>query len=598
MGRWYRGVVLAWMLTAAAVGASEARADTQARIAFSSAGRLLSIDADGSDRRQLLLAASGAAAHPVYSPDGERIAFMREVKRKGEDGSQIVVMDESGANPRPVTQPGRRKFDIGPPEWSPDGRQIAFAQFVLKRRKVLSSIAVVAAGGGPVRTVFSRKFGRAGSVVGEPTWSPDGRQIAFTQTSYDYDAYEARTDVYVVPVQGGEARLLVADASGADWSPDGSRLALVSGRDRNGQYCPGEVCYPSGEIYVAKANGTGLTRLTENEGNDALPDWSADGARIAFSSDRNGGDELYSIEPDGECLTWLTNGSPGSGAPSWRPDPGADTDPGGCGAVPRPPLVEYDAGPAKDVDRHQVMWLGKQYGTSLLSWVIVDRYGAFLEYADCARFDPADCDPGFFVDSSWVCERGSIDTFLSSSIYADIFLNQRGTFASYEWFEGGLIGYGGKTRVIVDFGGDDTWSFEYGLGLHQDAFDALYDVRESGPSGDFARATIPIQVLHWTRELVRLRKRLGSIQAVKRKHRRIPPYLVRNAVVLDKALDEYGPVDTVRCPRRTTKRAITLRPKREPAAAASAAARAARAPATPSDLPEPILESLRRAARR
>ena len=82
------------------------------------------------------------------------------------------------------------------------------------------------------------------------------------------------------------------------------------------------------------ADGGHPRRLTENEGSDEDPSWSADGTRIAFQSDRNlpgsRSFEVYSIRADGGCLTWLTNGSAVSENPDWSP---AGVDWRECGTV-------------------------------------------------------------------------------------------------------------------------------------------------------------------------------------------------------------------------------------------------------------------------
>ncbi|HCK16724.1 TPA: hypothetical protein DHW51_21535, partial [Candidatus Poribacteria bacterium] len=65
------------------------------------------------------------------------------------------------------------------------------------------------------------------------------------------------------------------------WSPDGRRIAFVSDRDLN---------Y---EIYVMDSNGNNLRRLTNHLGEDESPSWSPDGQRIAFVSNRNGRFNIY-----------------------------------------------------------------------------------------------------------------------------------------------------------------------------------------------------------------------------------------------------------------------------------------------------------------
>lgn len=60
------------------------------------------------------------------------------------------------------------------------------------------------------------------------------------------------------------------------------------------------------DIYVMKADGTGLTNLTQHPANDYLPDWSLDGHHIAFTTERTSGGDIYVINADGTAVTRLT----------------------------------------------------------------------------------------------------------------------------------------------------------------------------------------------------------------------------------------------------------------------------------------------------
>src|SRR2546426_8629460 len=73
------------------------------------------------------------------------------------------------------------------------------------------------------------------------------------------------------------------------------RIAFVSNRAGND------------EIYVMKADGTGVTRLTNNSAADLEPAWSPDGTRLAFVSHRAGNDEIYVMNANGTGVTRLTN---------------------------------------------------------------------------------------------------------------------------------------------------------------------------------------------------------------------------------------------------------------------------------------------------
>ena len=108
--------------------------------------------------------------------------------------------------------------------------------------------------------------------VGDPQLSPDGRMIAYTITDPDKDANRSRTQIYLVPVTGGEPKQLTSGASSSStprWSPDGTRIAFVSG----------------GQIQTMDAAGGNIKKITNISTGAGDPVWSPDGRMIAFVSD-------------------------------------------------------------------------------------------------------------------------------------------------------------------------------------------------------------------------------------------------------------------------------------------------------------------------
>jgi Tol biopolymer transport system component len=142
----------------------------------------------------------------------------------------------------------------------------------------------------------------------DPAWSADGRRIAFTS---DRDGNE---EIYVMDADGANQRRVTTDPahdSGPTWSPDGRRIAFThwGGTDAAG-------------IYVANADGGGLTNLTNGQGGGD-PAWSPDGRQIAFVSSSN----VFVMNTDGTGRVQLTNNPPPSrsgfrspGDPDWSPD--------------------------------------------------------------------------------------------------------------------------------------------------------------------------------------------------------------------------------------------------------------------------------------
>src|SRR5437867_7137433 len=112
--------------------------------------------------------------------------------------------------------------------------------------------------------------------VGDPQVSPKGDLVAFTITDPDKTANKSTTQIYLVPLSGGEPRQLTNDehsSASPRWSPDGEKLAFVSARDGEDQ------------IWTIDISSGALKKVTTISTGAGDPVWSPDGKWLAFASD-------------------------------------------------------------------------------------------------------------------------------------------------------------------------------------------------------------------------------------------------------------------------------------------------------------------------
>jgi TolB protein len=138
-----------------------------------------------------------------------------------------------------------------------------------------------------------------------PTWSPDGRTLAYTSYRRDFQ------DLYLSNIYAGTLENPTGGTTQnwlPAWSPDGTRLCFVSNRDGNP------------DLYVMTRDGRDVRRLTTHPGNDSTPTWSPNGAQIAFTSNRSGSPQIYIMDADGLNVRKITAESY-CDRPTWSPAP-------------------------------------------------------------------------------------------------------------------------------------------------------------------------------------------------------------------------------------------------------------------------------------
>jgi TolB protein len=284
--------------------------------------RLYTVRPDGRGRRLVsgLPRVRGGfeAFDPAWSTDGRRLAFVHGRFTREDVVFEIHTSDASGRRARRLTRDAR---DYSP-AWSTDNRTIAFERHGIRDNFSLSSIFVADVASGAVRRLSDDNWDQG------PAWSPDGRTIAFSREAAVEFVF--RWDL---------ARLMLMNADGTGvrpfpggilgrqpaWSPDGRRIAFISYRHRNGQRCVSrDECYPTGELYVANADGTGLRRLTRTGVDERDPTWSPDGRWIAYASGlwrtrlpRRY--RLYRIPANGGSRRRIAQMEVGVLNPAWRP---------------------------------------------------------------------------------------------------------------------------------------------------------------------------------------------------------------------------------------------------------------------------------------
>jgi Tol biopolymer transport system component/DNA-binding winged helix-turn-helix (wHTH) protein len=290
---------------------------------------------------------------PRWSPDGQRIAF----SRRSDDGVDIYLIPALGGTEHRLSSRPSEEFLTGHPfgrslDWSPDGKLVAFSD--IQKDKTHAWISLLSVVDSTTRRLTSPtpKY-----LDHSPAFSPDGSTVAFVRGT----AAGVVEDIYIAPVSEGESKRLTFDNTWLfgppTWTPDGRYIVFSSMRgglaslwrisasggppqpvQGLGAIAEHPSVSPKGDqlVYLQMAFKTDISRLDLRDGKISQgppvvvipdkglqagrPQFSPDGKRIVFESNRLGYSEIWACDTDGSNCGQLTSLHGIAGASRWSPD--------------------------------------------------------------------------------------------------------------------------------------------------------------------------------------------------------------------------------------------------------------------------------------
>jgi len=285
-----------------------------------------------------------------FSPDGSRLAYtVINNDGPGRPYSQLWIM--TIANNKSFRLGGEKEPSSNP-EWSPDGRSIAYEGTVGDKSGLIAANADGSHAKflSPIQGTNNPLPSTGKSIA----WSPDGKRIAFvnavpgpetqdatgdpvviTRYLYKPDDSEGftrfndnrRLHIFVVDIASGQVRQLTHGdhyEHSIDWSPNGEEIAFISNRE------PNEDQFFNYDIFTLKVSDGSMRRLTSTESAEYRPRWSPDGKTIVYQATKRGLTDLETTMED--THVWLINADGSDrreissmidnrqGAPAWSAD--------------------------------------------------------------------------------------------------------------------------------------------------------------------------------------------------------------------------------------------------------------------------------------
>lgn len=232
----------------------------------------------------------------AFSPEGDRLAFMRSVNEEVQD---IFLLPAGAKEPRQLTFDSTRVAGL---DWTSDGKAI----IVASHRSGVSGLWRVAAGGGEPEWIATASEGYR---LENPSVARQGGRLTYERRASNVNIWRLWRQHPIAAYRDHPFIFSTRWDSNPHISPDGNRVAYVS--DQSGHR----------EIWLCDRDGTQPVQLTTFAGGSTgMPRWSPDGEEIAFVGRREGQSDIYIVNAEGRGLRQLTTSLADDTAPSWSRD--------------------------------------------------------------------------------------------------------------------------------------------------------------------------------------------------------------------------------------------------------------------------------------
>ena len=211
-----------------------------AKIVFCGGNYIYVMNDDGSGRRRLTNNTLSKDLHPRWSPDGKRIAFVRYMdKEQMQTSSEVFIMNADGTHQKRLTHNNVADKD---PSWAPDGQHLAFDSGrggnLRNGKSEVYVIELVS------QTVQRLAGGKDEQDSAAPDWSPDGTEIAYEEFISNGVGFSHK-NIYLMSANGEQQRPLFPDPQKGvptiimrffpRWSADGQRILFNDCKWRDGE---------------------------------------------------------------------------------------------------------------------------------------------------------------------------------------------------------------------------------------------------------------------------------------------------------------------------------------------------------------------------